>query len=113
MSDADEFGADATNADDRLKALFAEDLPVGRDPVFQATLMERLARRRFAEDMLLISGGAALLGLVLWALWESFAPLVTSVSQQLAPAAAALTLAGLLVLVGGGQLPGVLRSEHD
>jgi len=114
MTDASEFDRDIDQAGDaRLKALFAEDLPPARDAVFQATLMERVARRRFYLDVALISGACTVLGVVLWAVWPAIAPPVTEASQQLAPVAATLTLAAVMVMIGGGQLPAVLRGEHD
>ena len=45
-----------TQADDRLKALFALDEPPARDPAFSTAVMEQVMRRRFQEDVALLCG---------------------------------------------------------
>jgi hypothetical protein len=93
-----------SDADARLKALFAEDAPPARDPAFSAAVMEALARRRFRMDLALLAGVSGLGGLALWALWPVLQPLVTDASQALFPAAAVLAGAAGLILVLNGRL---------
>ena len=102
MTDVEGMGAD-----DRLKALFAQDEPPARDPVFSTAVMEQVVRRRFLEDLGLLSGATLFGGVVLWALWPSLTPVVTSLSQGLAQVAACLTLAAIVITLSGGR-PGQL-----
>ena len=44
-----------TDADDRLKALFAQDEPPARDAAFSAAVMAEVVRRRFIVDMALLA----------------------------------------------------------
>lgn len=80
-------------ADERLKALFALDEPPARDAAFSATVIERLVRRRFQQDVALLSGATLAGGGVLWAAWPALQPALVAVSQGLAPAIAVLALA--------------------
>ena len=88
-----------TDADDRLKALFAGDEPPARDPAFSAAVMAEVIRRRFVVDMALLATAATAGGFLLWALWPSLQPLVTTVAPALAPVGACLTLAVAAVLL--------------
>ena len=63
-----------TDADDRLRALFAQDEPPARDPAFSSAVMAEIARRAFLAEMATLSGVTALGGLVLWAVWPVVAP---------------------------------------
>ena len=89
-------------ADDRLKALFAEDEPPHRDPVFQAAVMQRLAKRRCLQDLAFLGGVSALGALAMWALWPILQPVLTGISSPLAPGAAALAAALSAVAILGG-----------
>jgi len=102
-----------TDADDRLKALFAADEPPARDPVFSAAVLARIERRRFIEDVAMLSGVTGLGGVMLWALWPSLSPLITSVSETLAPVAACLTLAAIVTTLASGRPVAALGFEHD
>jgi hypothetical protein len=86
-----------TDADDRLRSLFAQDEPPARDPAFSAAVMEEIARRRFLADVGLLSGVTVAGGLVLWSLWPSLAPVLTDLAQGLAPVVACITLAATAV----------------
>jgi len=88
--------------DDRLKALFAQDEPPARDPVFSAAVGERLVRRRWLQDMALLAGLSVLGAITLWAMWPVLQPALTAVSDRLAPAAWALALAFSAVAILGG-----------
>jgi hypothetical protein len=91
-----------TQADDRLKALFALDEPAARDAVFSTAVMEKVMRRRFQEDVALLSGLSVAGGGAFWLLWPTLQPVVVSLSQGLAPALGAVALAaGALVILGG------------
>ena len=90
-----------SEADARLKAIFAGDEPGPRDPVFTAAVVETIARRRFLADLALLAGAATVGALALWALWPSLEPALVSLSQSLAPIAGAVALAtGVLVILG-------------
>jgi hypothetical protein len=101
------------SADDRLKALFAEDEPPARDPVFSTAVMAEIARRQFQDDVVLLSGVTLIGGVILWALWPSLTPVVTSLSQGMAPVAACLTLAAVVIRLAGGRPGAALGFEHD
>ena len=89
-------------ADDRLRALFAQDVPPQRDPAFSAAVMEAVMRRRFQRELALLAGVAMLVGLAVWALWPALQPLLVQVSRGFAPVAAILALvAGAVLMLGG------------
>jgi hypothetical protein len=92
-----------TQADDRLKALFAEDEPPARDAAFSMAVMERLMRRRFFEDVAILSGVSAVGGAVLWPLWPVLQPTLVHVSQGFAPALGVVALALSAVMILGGR----------
>jgi len=52
-------------------------------------------------------------GVILWALWPSLTPVVTSLSQGMAPVAACLTLAAIVIRLAGGRPGAALGFEHD
>ena len=85
-----------TEADVRLRDLFAADRPAPRDPAFSARVMERLLRRRFVEDVVLLSLASLAGGGALWLFWGPLHAALVTISQGLAP------LAGILALVGCG-----------
>lgn len=92
-----------TQADDRLKALFAADAPAARDPVFSTAVMEKVMRRRFQEDVALLSAASIAGGGALWAVWPVLQPALVAVSQGLAPALGALGLAACAAIILGGR----------
>lgn len=92
-----------TSADDRLKALFAQDEPPARDPAFSAALMERMARRRCLQDLGVLALVSVLGAVGLWGIWPVIGPAMTAISGQLAPAAFALAIALSAVAVLGGR----------
>jgi len=94
-----------TDADDRLKALFAQDEPPARDLVFSTAVMEELARRRFAVDMALLSAVTVASAFALWLLWPSLAPVVARLSEGLMPVAATITVAMAAVLLLDRGIP--------
>jgi len=92
-----------SEADSRLKAIFAADTPPARDPAFAAEVAQALARRRLLGDLALLGGATAAGGVALWALWPSLEPAVVGLSQGLAPVAAALALAACVLVVLGAR----------
>ena len=80
----------------------AEDLPPQMDPLFSASVMQQVARRKLAAEIVSLSGVTSLGGMVLWALWPQLAPVLATLSQGLAPLGAALALGiGAVMLLGG------------
>lgn len=100
-----------TQADDRLRSLFAEDAPPVRDPAFSAEVMAAVARRRFVSDMISLAGLAVLGGLLLWAFWPLVAPMLAIAGPAMAPLAAGLTLAAMAVALLGRPVATMLGLE--
>jgi hypothetical protein len=94
-----------TQADDRLKALFAEDLPPARDPVFSTVVMEQVMRRRFREDVAMLSGVSVVGAGAMWFVWPTLQTALVAVSQGLAPALGAVALAFCATMILGGGRP--------
>ena len=92
-----------TEADNRLKAQFALDEPPPRDAVFSTAVMEKVMRRRFQEDVALLSTASLAGGAALWAVWPTLQPALVAVSQGLAPALGALALAACAAIILGGR----------
>lgn len=100
-----------TGADDRLKALFAEDEPPVRDPVFSTAVMEELARRRFVGDVALAAAVAVAGGFALWLAWPGLQPALPALAHGLAPLGACATLAVAAVMLLDGRIP-MPRRNH-
>jgi hypothetical protein len=100
-----------TQADGRLKALFAQDEPPARDAVFSTAVMEKVMRRRFQEDVALLCGVSVVGGGVFWAIWPTLQPAVLAVSQGLAPACGAIALAFCAAMILGGRPTSALGLE--
>jgi len=92
-----------TQADERLKALFAADEPPARDAAFSTAVMERVMRRRFQEDVAMLSGVSAVGGGALWLVWPTLQPALVALSQGLAPALGAIALAFCAAMILGGR----------
>jgi hypothetical protein len=92
-----------TQADDRLKALFAHDDPPGRDPLFEMAVMEALVRQRFQEDVAVLCGVSILGGGVLWLIWPALASALAAVSLGVSPALGAMALAICAMMILGGR----------
>ena len=92
-----------TQADDRLKALFAQDEPEVRDPVFATAVMEKVMRRRFQEDVAMLSGVSLVGGGVFWLVWPTIQPALVALSQGLAPALGAAAVAACALAIIGGR----------
>ncbi|MGZ6015330.1 MAG: hypothetical protein ACXWKM_06255 [Phenylobacterium sp.] len=92
-----------TQADDRLKALFAQDVPPARDPAFSTAVMEKVMRQRFREDVALLSGVSVIGAGALWLVWPTLQPALVAVSQGLAPALGAMGIAVCAAMILGGR----------
>jgi hypothetical protein len=104
MTPADRNSAEKNRADDRLKALFALDEPAARDPVFATEVMARVMRRRFQEEVALLSGATVVGGVAFWAIWPVLQPVLVTISQGFAPALGAIALAGCALVIVGGRV---------
>lgn len=91
-----------TAADERLRTLFAYDEPPARDPAFSAELIERMARRRWLQDLGFLGGVSAIGAAVLWGVWPVAQPVLVMIASQLAPTALgfAVALSAVTVLSG-------------
>ena len=92
-----------TQADDRLKALFALDEPPARDAVFSAAVMEQVMRQRLREEVALLCAVSVVAAGVLWLVWPTLQPALVAVSQWMAPAAGALAIAFCVTMLLGGR----------
>lgn len=92
-----------TQADDRLKALFAQDEPPRRDAEFSAVVMERVMRRQFQEEVALLCAVSLIGASVLWLIWPMLLRALVAISQGMAPALGAIALAGFVVIVAGSR----------
>lgn len=100
-----------TQADDRLRALFSQDEPPARDAVFSTAIMEKIARRRFQEDVALLCGVSVVGAGVLWGVWPTLQPALVAISQGLAPALGAVALAFCAAMILGGRPTSALGLE--
>ena len=89
-----------TQADDRLKALFAQDEPPARDPGFSMAVMEQVMHQRFREDVALLSGVSVIGAGAMWLVWPTLQPALVAVSQGLAPALGAIAFCAAMILGG-------------
>lgn len=101
-----------TDPDDRLKALFAADLPPARDPAFQAEFLAALARRHFLEEIGWLAAASLIGAVVLAALWPLLAPALANLSQALTPAAVALAVAVSILGLTLGLNLGLAHDRH-
>ena len=84
--------------DRKLAALFAQQAPAGRDPVFCAEVMERVARRRAWARVGAAVPWAFSSGLAAWALQPALGPSVESLGQAMALPGAILGGTAVLIL---------------
>ena len=88
-----------TDVDERLKALFAGDLPPPHDPVFQARLLEVMVRRAFLVDLVLLLAFSLAAAAALWVFWPTVAGLAGLIGPAVQPALVALAaVAGILLM---------------
>lgn len=97
-----------TDPETKLAALWAQDAPPERDPVFVVAVMERAARRRLAFEVAGLLPGALAATAVLWAagpviMHGARVVLPILASPALAVTAGGLTLAATLWLWLGGR----------
>ena len=85
----------------KLAALFAAEAPPPRDYAFEADVAERIARRRAWMTVAAMLPWLTVAGIVLWAL----APVLVTVSGEVAPVLSPVALVlGLVGVAGGGAL---------
>lgn len=82
----------------KLDALFAAARPPQRDPVFQAEVARRVARRRAWGTVAALTPWIVATTVVLWALQPVVGPFVDSLAPALEPAA--MTLIGAAAVAG-------------
>jgi len=92
-----------TQADERVKALFAMDEPPARDAAFATAVMARVMRRRFQEDVAMLCAVSLGGGVAFCAVWPTLQPALVAISQGLAPALGAIALAICLMVILGGR----------
>ncbi len=102
-----------TDIDDRLRALFDQDVPPPRDAMFSAVVMTRLARRRLLVDLTWLLGLASLGGLILWSVWPAILPVLMALNTVAPTIAACLTLAFVAWLAVDNGLALPLGPKHD
>ena len=83
----------------KLAALFAEQAPPARDPVFCADLMQRVARRRAWARVGAAAPWAGVAGLLAWALQPVLGPSVAPLADSLVLSAAIIGGTAVLLLV--------------
>ena len=96
-----------TSSDDRLRALFAADLPPAKDAAFQANVLAALVRRRFLGELGLISAASLLGAVALGVVWPTLGPVLARLGHDLTPAAIALGLAVSIPALASGRSPGL------
>lgn len=92
-----------TQADDRLKALFALDAPPAQDLVFTTAVMEQVMRQRLREEVALLCAVSVVAAGVLWLVWPILHPALVAVSQWLAPALGAIFIAICASMILGAR----------
>lgn len=101
------------DVDDRLRALFDEDAPPARDPLFAARVTTTLARRRFLFELAKLSGVTFLGGLILWAVWPHLSPILGILGQGLAPLMSCVVIAATAVILADGHVASSAGLKHD
>lgn len=98
-----------SEADAMLRTLFAADEPPARDPAFTLSVMERVERRRFRNEILMIAPVFVAVCVVLWAV----APMLTELAVQwmgplaqgaILPVLAVVVTLSALAFTGRGQV---------
>lgn len=92
-----------TQADDRLKALFALDEPQAQDLVFSAAVMEQVMRQRLREEVALLCAVSVVAAGVMWLIWPTLQPAVIALSHWLAPALGAIVVAFCAAMILGAR----------
>jgi len=82
--------------DAKLDALFAAARPPARDYAFEATVAERVARRRAWGAFLALTPWIIAAAAVVWGLQPTLAPLVESIGPAFQPAGSTLVGAALV-----------------
>ncbi len=96
-----------SDSDDRLKALFALDLPPAQDGFFSTEVMAALACRRFRQDMAAVTLWSLAGALALALLGPVVVPALQAMATGLAPVA--LEIGATMLLLG--WTTGVLKPD--
>lgn len=100
-----------TDADDQLRALFAQDEPPLRDATFTLAVMAEVARRRFLAEVGILSLLTLLGGAVLWSAWPALTANLGILGEGLTPVVACVTLAITAVVLLDGRVAAALGPE--
>ena len=92
-----------SQADDRLKVLFALDEPPSPDPAFSSAVVEQVMRQRLREEVALLCAVSVVFAGVLWLVWPTLQSALVSLSQGLAPALGAMAIAFCAAAILGGR----------
>lgn len=87
-------------ADQRLKALFDQDLPPLRDVVFQEKVLQTLARRLLWQDLFTLAAACCSAVLLLRLVLPDLEPVIIGLGRQLTPGLSILVLS--LLILGQG-----------
>ncbi|HJV40450.1 hypothetical protein [Caulobacter sp.] len=87
--------------DDQLSAFLGETPKQSRADVFTLEVMKRVERQAFVERLAVAAGGAAVLGLVLWACAPVLNLAVTQIAPSLLPIATLLSFVAAILALGG------------
>ena len=84
-------------ADQKLKALFADDLPPARDIVFQELVLQALDRRIFWQEISILAAACGSGVALLWFALPSIEPLAIGLGRLVTPGLTMLVLGVLLL----------------
>lgn len=90
--------------DDQLSLFLGEQPATSRADLFTAVVMQKVERRVFLQRIAFAGGGSAVVGLVAWACAPALNVLVGALAPGLAPAAAALALVAVTLLVSSSAV---------
>ncbi|OYU70115.1 MAG: hypothetical protein CFE28_08985 [Alphaproteobacteria bacterium PA2] len=83
-------------ADEKLKALFAEDMPRARDLVFQESVLQALARKIFWQELSILAAACGSAVVLIWMVAPSLEPLLIQFGRLLTPGLVIMVLGVLL-----------------
>lgn len=85
-----------TPSDERLKALFNQDLPPARDVVFQEAVRQALLRKVLWQDISILAAACGAGAVFLWMLLPVFEPMLIGLGRLVTPGVVMLVM-GVLV----------------
>ena len=90
-----------TPADQKLRALFDDDLPPARDVIFQESVLPALDRRILWQEISILAAACGSGMILLWMLLPSLEPVLVSLGRVATPG---LTILALCALVWGQDM---------